>query len=815
MHRITPTLFLVSTFLLAHFAHAATLRGLVTNQSGTPLSDVAIIVKELNTITYTNKNGVFQLDDVASSSITIHIKLLGYVEKTQRIELGPDGNTIAIILDEWVESLPEIVVSGTSIIGGQRALKNIPGSSTYISPRELARFTNSDPMRVLRNVPGIIIQEEDGFGLRPNIGMRGTGTDRSSKITVMEDGILAAPAPYAAPAAYYFPNTARMQGVEIIKGSSTIKYGPFTTGGVLNFVSSPISTQGTTVNMRVSTGTFNTRELYAQASVGNQKAGISVEGLNQSSDGFKELDGGQPTNFNKNDFIIKARYVLPDIGQNYQHNIAVKAGYNQEISHESYTGLNAEDFSANAYRRYIASENDVFNANQMQLNASYNATYRAFSFSATAYKNTFTRNWYKLDKVTDDFGVTHNIASVLENPDSLSNAMQILAGASSLNSNALQVKANNRSYTSQGIQFLANWQLTEGETKHLVEAGVRLHKDEMDLFQWVDFYGMADWGTFISQRGTPGTANNSIDKASAFASFVQYTFTYGKWSIVPGIRYESINFSKTDYGKNDLGREGSSLKTTTNEVDSWIPGIGATYTLNALNTLFAGIHKGFAPPGTKEGTMPESSVNYEVGWRATYARFSTTITGFANDYSNLLGSDLNAGGGAGTNELFNAGAALVAGLEFGAQADLLPKSATWSLPFALTYTYTFGRFNNTFTSSYEPWGNVQSGDLMPYLPQHQLSALLSLEKGRFAMSINPKYTSIMRAEAGTGIVPSTQSIPATLITDFSTSYRLFNQMVIFVAVRNLTNETYLAAMRPAGLLPGMPRMVIGGLKVML
>jgi Fe(3+) dicitrate transport protein len=181
----------------------------------------------------------------------------------------------------------------------------------------------------------------------------------------------------------------------------------------------------------------------------------------------------------------------------------------------------------------------------------------------------------------------------------------------------------------------------------------------------------------------------------------------------------------------------------------------------------------------------------------------------------LLGSDLNAGGGAGTNELFNAGAALVAGLEFGAQADLLPKSVTWSLPLALTYTYTYGRFNNTFTSSYEPWGNVQSGDLMPYLPQHQLSALLSLEKGRFAMSINPKYISEVRAIAGKGEIPAGQSIPATLITDFSTSYRLFNKMVIFVAVRNLTNETYLAAMRPAGLLPGMPRMIIGGLKVML
>ncbi|WP_234836200.1 TonB-dependent receptor plug domain-containing protein [Sinorhizobium meliloti] len=104
----------------------------------------------------------------------------------------------------------------------------------------MERFSYSDPNRVLRQIPGVYLQEEEGFGLRPNIGIRGSGTDRNARITVMEDGILIAPAPYAAPAAYYFPKMARMSGVEVAKGPAAIKYGPMTVGGAINLFSTPI-----------------------------------------------------------------------------------------------------------------------------------------------------------------------------------------------------------------------------------------------------------------------------------------------------------------------------------------------------------------------------------------------------------------------------------------------------------------------------------------------------------------------------------------------------------------------------------------------
>ena len=73
-----------------------------------------------------------------------------------------------------------------------------------IGEKVLDTFEYDDIHRILSAAPGVYYREEDGYGLRPNIGMRGVSSDRSKKVVIMEDGVLIAPAPYAAPAGYYF-----------------------------------------------------------------------------------------------------------------------------------------------------------------------------------------------------------------------------------------------------------------------------------------------------------------------------------------------------------------------------------------------------------------------------------------------------------------------------------------------------------------------------------------------------------------------------------------------------------------------------------
>src|SRR6187399_302869 len=146
-------------------------------------------------------------------------------------QADPDKQTAAATpaIDDDVE----ITIVGTRVA-------RTPGSAQVIKQGQLERFEYDDPHAVLTQVPGVYVRQEDGVGLRPNIGIRGGNPDRSKKLTLMEDGVLFGPAPYSAPAAYYFPLITRMVGVKVIKGPSAIAFGPQTVGGAIDFITRSI-----------------------------------------------------------------------------------------------------------------------------------------------------------------------------------------------------------------------------------------------------------------------------------------------------------------------------------------------------------------------------------------------------------------------------------------------------------------------------------------------------------------------------------------------------------------------------------------------
>ena len=284
---------------------------------------------------------------------------------------GPESNKPASSKPESEKQEPggkePLVLERVTIIGKPEWIQTIPGSASIITSQQLKQHQDSDIHRVLQSVAGVHMREEDGFGLRPNIGMRGAGSERSSKINLMEDGVLIAPAPYSAPSAYYFPNVRRMSGVEVRKGSAQIQYGPNTTGGSLNLISTPVpATRSTSVETQF--GSFGAHQLYGSAGDRFRQVGYLIEGLFSDHNGFKTLKNGGGTGYSIYDLSGKLLFRSAPNAALYQR-LELKAGLNGQTSDETYLGLTRDDFDITPFARYAASQLDRMSTDHTQLMA--------------------------------------------------------------------------------------------------------------------------------------------------------------------------------------------------------------------------------------------------------------------------------------------------------------------------------------------------------------------------------------------------------------------------------------------------------------
>lgn len=716
------------------------------------------------------------------------------------------------VKSDSIYQLQEVVVSSQQILGSKFKARNRTGSAYYISPEEIRKLGYTDINRMLKAVPGVNMYEEDGFGLRPNISLRGTKAERSERISIMEDGVLAAPAPYSAPAAYYFPNVARMEAIEVLKGSSQVQYAPFTTGGAINLVSTPIP-NNFSGKANISYGSKNTFKSHAAIGSNWKHFGYMVEYLRYQSDGFKRYEDYAAEGFKRNDIIAKM-VVKTDKVRGVNHALELKFGYAGENSDETYVGLSADDFKKTPFLRYAGSQMDKLKTDHQQWVATYLLTFsNKLKVTTNAYYNYFHRNWYKLNDVRA--GITSkekiSVADVLIDPETNIRYFDILTGKTDREGEALLVRANNRTYRSRGIQTRAEYRFNVKEFFFDLEFGLRYHADEEDRFQWDDSYSMKNKKMVLFMEGIHGTNANRVTSANALASYLLAKLRYNVWTITAGLRYEDIDLLKKDYTKEDLARSGKVRIETPNHARVLIPGIGVHYQLLPAASVFFGVHKGFAPPSAELYQKPESSVNMELGTRVSIGKFKAELIGFYNNYSNMLGSDLAASGGSGTLEQFNVGEARVKGAEFLVQYQPLPHTCSLRLPLQLSYTYTDTEMRNSFES--HSWGNVVRGDEIPYIFKHALNMQLGIEYKWFYANIGARYNSDMRTSPGQGTIAEREKVPANLILDASVNVLVNKYLTLRLNAINLTNRVYLTSRHPAGLRAGHPFGIYAGANV--
>ncbi len=716
------------------------------------------------------------------------------------------------VLDS-VQKLDEVIIRANTILGNKFAAQNRTGASYFLSSEDLEQFGYADINRALRAVPGVNFYEEDGYGLRPNISLRGTSPQRSSKITLMEDGVLITPAPYSSPAAYYFPSVLRMQAIEILKGSSQVQHGPFTTGGAINLVSTAIPNDFS-AKLRSNYGSFNTMQFHTTVGQSFENIGYMLEYLNFNSDGFKSLRNNDNTGFDISDIMGKLKFST-NADAKISQSLEVKYHFYDEKSNETYLGLSEEDFNTNPFSRYASSQEDVMNAEQRQVMLTHIIDFtKQLRILTNAYNNTFTRNWYKLDDIVFN-NDKKSLSKVLNDPISFPNHMSIINGSLNSADNALLVKANNRVYNSRGVQTKIDyhWYGKNGSF-HDIEIGARIHYDDEDRFQWEDGYRIYENQMTLTSLGPRGAQGNRISSAKAFASYLLYKYKFNRLTITPGFRHERITLHREDWGSADEKREGSPA-TRKNIIDVFIPGIGFNYSFSNSLSLFGGVHKGFSPPGNTPGEQVEFSVNYELGSRFSAGKLRGEVIGFFNDYSNLLGSDLAASGGAGSLDQFNAGEVNVSGLELQLNYNFSALVAKTQTPVVVAYTFTNAIFQNSFGSTQGIWGAVSDGDRVPYIPQQQLSITAGVKHQHYELSMNARYNGAFDTQAANGGSDDTMSLDGNIIIDLSAKYHLNSTISFSANVINLFDEVYASARVPAGFRPGHPFGIYTGVSINL
>jgi Fe(3+) dicitrate transport protein len=704
------------------------------------------------------------------------------------------------------EPPPEVRVIGDRA----DALQKVPGSGTLVTTREIEREQPADVAEVLRRVPGLTATTEESGGLRLDVGIHGLDPGRSRRVLILEDGVPVSVNPYSEPDIYYVPAVERVRGVEVVKGSGNILFGPQTIGGVINFLT-----------LLPPDHRHEMAEVDAGFWAGDRCGGGGLCILGDKPMGYasvvashgdapsehvryivqilhKASDGVQAEAFQATDALGKIVFDTSQRGE-----ATLKLGFHDDETLSDDNGLTTQMYEQDP-RQPTRSPADKISQQRYDVSLTQVQHFdENTKLTTIAYAYRTQRIWNREDYDRNTPG-----AQLLPLDD-----YNHIVGDTSLTGGAIYFRNTDtildRHYEVAGVEPRLEWRGATGEIAHTLNVGGRV------LYETAHY----EQRTGSTPTSDAGTLDYVFDHDTvAFAAYAEDRLEVRRWLLVtPGVRFEEARF----FSNVSREADADTSQPASGQAGGVIPGIGIVAGSPHAN-VYAGMHEGWAPPrvtspiSPKNGTdvvqlQAESSINYEVGTRLDYKRLAHFEgTAYLINFNNQVlasSGDLSSG----ATELTNGGETRHYGLEGGAAFGLGQALKLQPTDIDLGLRYTFAR---AFVV-----GGQYNGNWLPYAPAAMLVAFADAENKPTGLGgeVAWTYVGAQFTDEQNTLYPDATGrvgkIPAYQTVDAMGRYKLKGTGLSFrLAVKDAMNQTFVFARRPDGIRVGGFRQILLGVR---
>jgi Fe(3+) dicitrate transport protein len=470
-------------------------------------------------------------------------------------------------------------------------------------------FTTNNAREIFSRVPGVTIWENEGSGIQINVGVRGLSPNRSWELNTRQNGYDISSDVFGYPEAYYNPPLEAVETLELIRGGSSLQFGP-QFGGMLNYQLKRETKKKFSFETQNTTGSYGLMSSYNAIGGKLDKFSYYVYNHSRSGDGWRE----------NSEYSVRNTHAF--LEYRFTENTKLSAEYtNMDYKMQQAGGLTDDQFNANSQqslreRNWFGTPWNVFSINfDTKINDQFSSNTKLFGLIG--------------ERNSVGFTATPNTADAI-NPSTNDYANR---------------RVDRDYYKNYGIENRNIYRYKLGKVNSNLAFGARIYKAKTERLQ--EGRGTTGSDYDLSIDGQYGRdINFSTENVAVFAEN-QFKVTE-KLSVTPGIRYEYIK--NTGEGKFGVSN-GNDIAFPNKTISRSKPlfGLGVEYKFISTN-IYANITQAYRPVLFSDLTPPAvtdvidpnledaSGFNADLGFRGTYKKFlNFDFSLFYLSYNNRIG----------------------------------------------------------------------------------------------------------------------------------------------------------------------------------